>query len=146
MPVTKRVRLAAGIAGAALIATVAPAATAQQEPQPSRTVAFKSSENNLTPFTLTMGGLPSSHDLNNLVYDTLSWSQVREEPEPWLAERADPSPDRKSWTVKLRPDVKWHDGMPFTVEDVKFTFEKMKTTTGGRYSHHVWEYPRSSTR
>ena len=31
--------------------------------------------------------------------------------------------------------------MPFTAEDVKFTFEKMKTTTGGRYSHHVWEYP-----
>jgi ABC-type transport system substrate-binding protein len=106
MPVTKRARLAAGIAGAALIATVAPAATAQQEPQPSRiTVAFKSWENNLTPFTLTMGGLPSSHDLNNLVYDTLFWSQVKEDPEPWLAERADPSPDRKSWTVKLRPDV-----------------------------------------
>ena len=98
MPVTNRVRLAAGIAGAALIGTVAPAATAQQErPQPSKiTVAYKSWENNLTPFTLTMGGLPSSHDLNNLVYDTLFWSQVKEDPEPWLAERADPSPDRKS--------------------------------------------------
>jgi peptide/nickel transport system substrate-binding protein len=143
MSVTSRVRLAAGIAGAALIATVAPAATAQQEQsQPSKiTVAYKSWENNLTPFTLTMGGLPTSHDLNNLVYDTLFWSQVKEDPEPWLAERADPSPDRKSWTVKLRPDVKWHDGMPFTAEDVKFTFEKMKNTTGGRYSHHVWEYP-----
>jgi peptide/nickel transport system substrate-binding protein len=114
-------------------------ATAQQ---PSKiTVAYKSWENNLTPFTLTMGGLPSSHDLNNLVYDTLFWSQVREEPEPWLAERADPSPDRKSWTVKLRPGVTWHDGQPFTAADVAFTFEKMKTTTGGRYSHHVWEYP-----
>ena len=141
----RRVRIAAGVVGAALVAALAPAAGAQQEPQPRQsskiTVAYKSWENNLTPFTLTMGGLPTSHDLNNLVYDTLFWSQVKEDPEPWLAERADPSPDRKSWTVKLRPGITWHDGVPFTAEDVKFTFEKMKTTTGGRYSHHVWEYP-----
>ena len=49
--------------------------------------------------------LPSSHDLNNLVYDTLFWSQGKEDPQPWLAERADPSPDHKSRTVKLRPNV-----------------------------------------
>jgi peptide/nickel transport system substrate-binding protein len=135
---------AAATVGAALVATLVPGATAQESQgssSPKVTVAFKAWENNLTPFTLTMGGLPSSHDLNNLVYDTLFWSQVKEDPEPWLAERADPSADRKSWTVKLRPDVTWHDGQPFTAEDVKFTFEKMKATTGGRYSHHVWEYP-----
>jgi peptide/nickel transport system substrate-binding protein len=131
---------AAAIVGAALVATLAPGATAQQQPS-KITVAFKAWENNLTPFTLTMGGLPSSHDLNNLVYDTLFWSQVKEDPEPWLAERADPSPDRRSWTVKLRPGVQWHDGRPLTADDVAFTFEKMKATTGGRYSHHVWEYP-----
>lgn len=132
--------VAAAAVGAALVATLVPGAAAQ-ESSSKVTVAYKSWENNLTPFTLTMGGLPSSHDLNNLVYDTLFWSQVKEDPEPWLAERADPSPDRKSWTVKLRPGVTWHDGQPFTAEDVKFTFEKMKATTGGRYSHHVWEYP-----
>ncbi len=137
-----RIRTAAAAAvGAALVATLVPGASAQESQGSKVTVAFKAWENNLTPFTLTMGGLPSSHDLNNLVYDTLFWSQVKEDPEPWLAERADPSPDRKSWTVKLRPGVTWHDGQPFTAEDVKFTFEKMKTTTGGRYSHHVWEYP-----
>jgi peptide/nickel transport system substrate-binding protein len=132
-------------AGVALVAGLAPSAGAQQSGnQPAQkkiTVAFKANENNLTPFTLTMGGLPTTHDLTNLVYDTLFWSQVKEDPEPWLAERADPSPDRKVWTVKLRPGVTWHDGVPLTAEDVAFTFEKMKTTTGGRYSHHVWEYP-----
>ena len=143
MPVTNRVRLAAGIAAAALIATVTPAATAQQaQPQSSKiTVAIKASENNLTPFTLTLLGLPVSHDLTNLVYDTLFWSQVKADPEPWLATGAEPNEDRSQWTVKLRPGVAWHDGVPFTAEDVKFTFEKMKATTGGRYSHHVWEYP-----
>ena len=88
-----------------------------------------------------MLGLPVSHDLTNLVYDTLFWSQVKADPEPWLATSAEPNEDRTQWTVKLRPGVAWHDGVPFTAEDVKFTFEKMKSTTGGRYSHHVWEYP-----
>jgi ABC-type transport system substrate-binding protein len=64
----------------------------------------------LTPFTLTMLSLPDVHDTVNLIYDTLFWSQVKENPEPWLAERADPSPDQKVWTVKLRPGVTWHTG------------------------------------
>ncbi len=33
------------------------------------------------------------------------------------------SADGLSWKVKLREDVKWHDGTPFTAEDVKFTLE-----------------------
>ena len=130
--------------GAALLAGLAPAAGAQTSggQAPSKvTIAVKANENNLTPFTLTLLGLPVSHDLTNLVYDTLFWSQVKDDPEPWLAERAEPSPDRKQWTVTLRPGVTWHDGRPLTAEDVAFTFQKMKTTTGGRYSHHVWEYP-----
>ena len=137
----KRSRRAGALAlGAALLA--GSAATAGAQPQSSKvTIAIKANENNLTPFTLTMLGLPVSHDLTNLVYDTLFWSQVKADPEPWLATSAEPNDDRTQWTVKLRPGVAWHDGVPFTAEDVKFTFEKMKATTGGRYSHHVWEYP-----
>lgn len=33
------------------------------------------------------------------------------------------SKDGLEWRVKLRDDVKWHDGKPFTAEDVKFTLE-----------------------
>ena len=29
-------------------------------------------------------------------------------------------------TYKLRPNVKWHDGQPFTSADVKFTWEAVK--------------------
>ena len=126
---------------AALVSGLAPAGAQQPADERKITVAFKANENNLTPFTLTMGGLPTTHDFTNLVYDTLFWSQVKQDPEPWLAESATPSDDFKTWTVKLRDGVKWHDGRPLTADDVAFTFEKMKTTTGGRYSHHVWEYP-----
>ena len=31
--------------------------------------------------------------------------------------------DTNTYTFKLREDVKWHDGEPFTAEDVKFTIE-----------------------
>lgn len=33
------------------------------------------------------------------------------------------SADGLTWKVTLRDDVKWHDGTPFTAEDVKFTLE-----------------------
>nr|WP_295886443.1 peptide ABC transporter substrate-binding protein [uncultured Devosia sp.] len=33
------------------------------------------------------------------------------------------SADGLSWRVNLRDDVKWHDGTPFTAEDVKYTLE-----------------------
>jgi peptide/nickel transport system substrate-binding protein len=33
------------------------------------------------------------------------------------------SQDGLSWRVRLRDDVKWHDGRPFTAEDVKYTIE-----------------------
>lgn len=33
------------------------------------------------------------------------------------------SADGLTWKIKLRDDVKWHDGKPFTAEDVKFTLE-----------------------
>lgn len=33
------------------------------------------------------------------------------------------SEDGLTWRIKLRDDVTWHDGEPFTAEDVKFTLE-----------------------
>ena len=33
------------------------------------------------------------------------------------------SEDGLNWRIKLRDDVTWHDGEPFTAEDVKFTLE-----------------------
>src|SRR5690606_11358520 len=33
------------------------------------------------------------------------------------------SADGLEWRIKLRDDVKWHDGTPMTAEDVKFTLE-----------------------
>lgn len=40
-----------------------------------------------------------------------------------LAERWEHSPDYRQWTLHLRTDVKWHDGVSFTAHDVKFSME-----------------------
>lgn len=44
---------------------------------------------------------------------------------PDLAEKWKISKDGKTWTFYLRDDVFWHDGEPFTAEDVKFTIESV---------------------
>jgi peptide/nickel transport system substrate-binding protein len=50
------------------------------------------------------------------------------------------SDDGLTWRVKLRDDVKWHDGTPFTAEDVKFTIELInnpKFRAGSRAGHNM---------
>ena len=45
------------------------------------------------------------------------------EPLPDLAESWDISADGLMYTFHLRKDVKWHDGQPFTAQDVRFSWE-----------------------
>lgn len=54
---------------------------------------------------------------------------------PSLAEKYEVSTDNRTLTFYLRKDVKWHDGTPFTAEDVEFTFSSMAHPeyTGPRY-------------
>ena len=40
-----------------------------------------------------------------------------------LAKGWEHSPDYREWTFHLRSDVRWHDGMPVTAHDIKFTIE-----------------------
>ncbi len=110
-------------------------------PRESVTVAIPGFENNLTPLTISFGGFPLTHDLINLVYDSLFWSTADDNPEPWLATSAEPSGNATVWTVHLREGVKWHDGEPFTAEDVKFSFDYYNNYESGRYAHHVSEVP-----
>lgn len=61
----------------------------------------------------------------SLVFDSLYQYNVSMEQEPALAESWEFSNEGKTVTFKLREDVVWHDGEPFTAEDVAFTFEIM---------------------
>lgn len=43
--------------------------------------------------------------------------------EPALAQSLTPSKDGLSWTIRLRPGLKWSDGQPLTARDVVFTYQ-----------------------
>ena len=53
------------------------------------------------------------------IYDTLTRPDANGKYEPWLAQSVTPSADYKTWTIKLRSGIKFHDGTPLTAEVVK---------------------------
>jgi peptide/nickel transport system substrate-binding protein len=59
------------------------------------------------------------------VFDPLSRVSPELEVEPGLALEWTPNEDSTVWEVTLRPDVVWHDGKPFTADDVVYTLGEM---------------------
>jgi len=47
--------------------------------------------------------------------------------------------DGRSVTWKLKPDLKWSDGQPFTAEDVVFTYEFVSDPEVGAFSSGIYE-------
>ena len=62
-------------------------------------------------------------EINVLLFDGLTDHDGDNKIVPRLAESWDYDPDTLTYTFHLAENVKWHDGEPFTAEDVKFTFE-----------------------
>ncbi len=60
------------------------------------------------------------------VFDTLVWSDSKGRLIPWLAASWS-NPDEQTWEFKLRPGVSFHDGKPFTADDVLATFARVPT-------------------
>lgn len=64
----------------------------------------------------------ASSDINGLVYNGLVRYDKNFNIEGELAESWEISPDNLTLTFYLRKGVRWHDGAPFTAEDVLFTY------------------------
>ncbi len=58
-----------------------------------------------------------------LVFLPLVTRNAKGELEGRLAESWEHSPDYRTWTVHLRQGVRWHNGVPVTAHDVKFTMD-----------------------
>jgi peptide/nickel transport system substrate-binding protein len=59
------------------------------------------------------------------VFDTLVEPDADLEMRPSLAESWNISPDQLMWTFHLRPGVTFHDGSPFTADDVVFSYRRI---------------------
>ena len=64
----------------------------------------------------------TEYDLDWILFDSLVELGPDLHPRPLLATSWTVCPDGLTYTFKLKPNVKWHDGRPFTAEDVAFTF------------------------
>lgn len=77
--------------------------------------------------------------MNGSMYEYLVEMNAKTgELEPLLATSWESS-DGKTWTIKLREGVKFHDGSDFTSEDVKFTIERTQDTSIGHLKKKDFE-------
>jgi peptide/nickel transport system substrate-binding protein len=60
------------------------------------------------------------------IFDTLTTLDDKGAAQPKLAVSWEHSEDFKTWTFKLRPGVKFHDGTPFNAEAMKANFDRQK--------------------
>ncbi|RNM12060.1 ABC transporter substrate-binding protein [Nocardioides pocheonensis] len=60
----------------------------------------------------------------NALYDSLTRVDDDFVAKPALAESWESTPDALTWTFRLRPGVKWHDGSDFTSADVAATLKR----------------------
>src|SRR5215467_7615164 len=63
---------------------------------------------------------------SSAIFDTLTTLDANGKPQPELALSWSHSDDYKTWTFKLRPGVKFHDGTPFNAEAFKANFDRQK--------------------
>jgi len=63
---------------------------------------------------------------SSAIFETLTYLDANGKAQPKLALSWEPSEDFKTWTFKLRPGVKFHDGTPFNAEAYKANFDRQK--------------------
>jgi peptide/nickel transport system substrate-binding protein len=96
------------------------ATSAPAQPSEPLVVLIDNDEGPITPanFNTFIG-----YWLTGWVYDGLFTNSPDLQPVPALAKDYTVSPDGLTWNINLRDDVKWHDGEPFTAEDVVFSYK-----------------------
>jgi peptide/nickel transport system substrate-binding protein len=75
--------------------------------------------------TIATTAVPTALVSTKIFESLLEYKGPELTPQPGLAESWTMAPDGLAYTFKLRGDVKWHDGKPFTSKDVKFSVEKL---------------------
>ena len=118
----------------ALVMTVLLVACAKQE------TPAKSNDENKGESTLVYGSADYTRinpamdehcEINVLLFSGLTAHDAEDQVVPGLAERWEYDEETFTYTFHIRDGVKWHDGEPFTAEDVKFTIEAIMDPENG---------------
>lgn len=70
-------------------------------------------------------------EINILLFNGLTAHDGNNQVVPGLAKSWDYDPGAHTYTFHLEENVQWHDGQPFTAEDVKFTIEAIMDPENG---------------
>ena len=113
-----------GIAGAALCACFAP----RRAPG----VVVYASGTDLESGNPLVTTHPLSRQIQRFaLFVTLAQYDTALAPMPYFARRWDWTPDRRTLTFHLAPDLRWHDGVPTTARDVAFTVDAARDPATG---------------
>lgn len=118
---TRTVKTIAPLLAVSVFITLAVFYVPRTAAQSERTVTIAHTVRDLPSVFASMAHGGPHWVTTSFLYDTLIWKD-QNGIMPLLAESWQSSDDKKTWTFKLRPGVVWHDGKPFSAEDVKFTF------------------------
>lgn len=75
--------------------------------------------------TIATTAVPVSIIATKITESLLEYEGAELTPKPGLAVSWEVDAAKQTYTFRLRPNVKWHDGAPFTSADVKFSIEKI---------------------
>ncbi|MBL8630103.1 MAG: peptide ABC transporter substrate-binding protein [Rhodospirillaceae bacterium] len=93
--------------------------------------------NRFEPATLDPQKYQTHYEANIILdlFEGLLTYDAAAKPVPGVAQRWTTSPDGKTWTFTLKPNLKWSDGAPLTADDVVFTFQRLLTpATAAQYA------------
>jgi len=103
-------------------APAAPAASGSPVKGGTLTVGIYQEPPNLDPH---VSGSSTAGRVMRHIFDPLVYQPEPGKFEPGLATSWESAEDGKSWTLKLRQGVQFHDGTPFNAQAVKFTFDRI---------------------
>lgn len=90
---------------------------------------------NLNPI---FASTPAEKAVTRLVFASLFYTDKRSTPQPELVERYSLDGSGKVYTMALRKDARWQDGVPITARDVAYTFGVIKDADTHSQLYSSW--------
>ncbi len=133
----KLLKLTVAFLAAALVAVPATVSAAGQ-----LTIGLASEPSSIDPHFHNLG---PNNAVARVMFDRLIMPDDKQQLQPGLAVSWKPIDDT-TWEFKLRQNVKFHDGSPFTADDVVFTFQRAPNVEGSPSSFGTYLKGKEVTR
>ena len=135
MTSSRRSVLTAGAAAAALLGVGVPHLTRAQARPPRQARMVPHGDLNVLDPIWTTQNMAAYHGA--MMYDTLYGIDANFVPQPQMVGKTDISADRKTYTMELRPGLKWHDGSAVTARDCVASLRRWQAKDGA--GQHLFE-------